>query len=84
MHCCEVTARSSCHLTGVQRARENVGEDAGGWVGQDHTWAYKDTGLFPKSSGEPLRKDVNQRVTGPGRLTVASGWKRVLITIGRH
>lgn len=84
LHCCEVTATSSCQLTGVQRARQSVGVDARRWVEQDHTWAYKILGLFPKSSGEPLRKDFNQRVTGPGRLTVASAWKRLLTSIGRH
>lgn len=39
-------------------------------MGQDYTWACKDTGLFPKNSGMPLRRGFDQRVTGPGRLTV--------------
>lgn len=39
--------------------------------------------LYPKNSGWPLRKGFNQRVTGPGSLTMASGWRRALISIGR-
>lgn len=31
---------------GVRRASESVwGDDTGGWVGQDHTWTYIDTGF---------------------------------------
>lgn len=50
----------------VQSASESVGgDDAGGKVGLDHTWAYKDTSLDPKNVGKPLRKDFSPTVTRP-------------------
>lgn len=48
--------------------RVSVGDDAGGRVGLDHSWACKDAGLYPKNIGKPLRKDFRPTVTRPLRL----------------
>lgn len=49
-------------------ARVSAGEDAGVRVGLDHSWACKDTALYPKNIGKLLRKDFRLTVTRPLRL----------------
>lgn len=42
------------------------------------------TGLYPKNSRKPLRKDFNKEKIASGRLTMASDWKRAFMSAGRH
>ena len=50
---------------------------AGRWKGQDQTWDYHNTSLYPENNGKPLRKIFNQSDTG--KLIMASDWRRALI-----